>query len=112
MKYDLPPVDQLIELAKTNPEELERMRKQHVENLIADAPQHMQRRLRGLQFQIDSRRSLHDNPMGSCVMLSKMMLDSLSKLNSALQGTEAKRPENAKRAGVASVIPFPAAVNN
>ncbi len=112
MKYDLPSVDQLIELAKTNPEELERMRKQHVESLIARAPEHMQRRLRGLQFQIDSRRSLHENPMGSCMMISKMMLDSLSKLNSALHGVEVERPDNAKQTGMASVIPFPTAVNN
>lgn len=109
MKDELPSIDTLIALAKSNPDELERLRKRYVEQLIDTAPESIQRRLRGLQFQIDSRRSLHTTPMGSCIMLSKMMLDSLSRLNSALHGTLQATPVETGPA--AAVIPFPSAVN-
>ncbi len=110
MSYKLPSVDQLIQLAKDSPEELERLRQKHIEHLIDSAPKALQRRLRGLQFQIDSRRRLHDNPMGSCVTLSKMMLDSLSQLNSALHGSlDAPRKTESP---AAAILPFPAAANH
>lgn len=110
MTNELPSVDALIALAKKDPAALERLRQQQVEELIASAPEDMQRRLRGLQFEIDSRRALHKNPMGACVALSKMMLDSMTRLNEALHGMNA--PDAPATQPSAAVIPFSRAVNH
>src|SRR5688572_23385188 len=94
-------VDKLMELAKSNPAELERLRMQEVEKLINNAPEHLRNRLRGLQFQIDCKRKLHPNPLGACIAISRMMMDSLHALSMALHGREAQSPSRA------TVIPFP-----
>lgn len=109
MNIPLPSVDELIELAKRDPEGLENLRKQQIEQLITAAPEKLQNRLRGLQFQIDSRRRLHKSPMGACLMISDMMLDSLGRLNEALHGSITHTPP--KEARAASVLKFPAAAN-
>lgn len=83
---DLPGFDQMRALAQSNPEALERLRKQEVENVINSAPEHMQRRLRGLQFQIDCKRRAQKSPMGACIALSNMMHESLLRLNVVLNG--------------------------
>ena len=101
-----PDIDQLIELAQTDPGQLERIRKREVEALINSAAPHIQRRLRGLQFQIDCQRQIHPNSMGSCLTITKMMMASLNKLNDALQGIDASEPTHT---GGAAVINFPVA---
>lgn len=107
-----PNIDKLIELATTNPDELEKVRQQEIDDLIAGAPEHMQRRLRGLQFQIDCKRELHkDSPMGSCMAITHMMMDSLQHLNEVLHGysreTKHSDIDDNKR-----VLAFPAASGN
>ncbi|MFT7558938.1 MAG: hypothetical protein ACI93R_000841 [Flavobacteriales bacterium] len=101
-----PSFDRLSELAQRDPKQLERMRLQEVEQLIQSAPESYQRRLRGLQFQIDCKRELHKNSVGACVELSKMMLDSVQRLNTVLNGgfdnTDADTQEPSK------VVSFPA----
>lgn len=111
MSYELPSIDTLIELATNQPEELERIRRAQIERLINSAPAHLQRRLRGLQFQIDAKRSLHNNPMGACVMLSKMMFDSLSQLNSVLHNIKSGDVEPPKAAKQAAILRFPEAAS-
>lgn len=88
MQSEWPTPDQLIALAKNNPAGLEAFRHRQIEQLIASAPEAMQRRLRGLQFQIDCKRRLHRSPLGACIALSKMMFDSVYQLNDALQGLQ------------------------
>lgn len=110
----LPSVDKLIELATNNPEALEQLRQNQVNALIASAPKHMQRRLRGLQFQIDCKRQLHDNsPMGSCMAITKMMMDSLQGLNEALHGYVNQDTSYKHKSGheKTEIIPFPATAN-
>lgn len=112
MNNKLPTIDQLIELAKNNPEELERLRQRQVNALIASAPEHMQRRLRGLQFQIDCKREIHSSAMGSCLAITRMMMDSLQQLNQALQGlTGEQAPLPQSNTKPSMVIPFPATAN-
>jgi hypothetical protein len=78
---DFPNFDQLLKLAQEKPEELERFRQEQVELLINEAPVESQRRLRGLQFQIDAQRELHqDSPMGACMKISQMMHESFAEL--------------------------------
>lgn len=115
MKYELPSIDQMIEMAVSNPEELERLRAKHIEHAITSAPVHMQQRLRGLQFQIDGKRRVHSTPMGSCIAISKMMLQSVSKLSAALHGSvdnefsdiERADPKQSSASTSAMIIPFP-----
>lgn len=86
MSHEWPGIDYLMSLAKTNPDALEAFRKSEVEKLIQRAPESLQRRLRGLQFQIDCKRQLHRSSMGACLELSRMMQESIQALNNALQG--------------------------
>ena len=51
---DFPSFEELLELAKNNPESLERLRQRLIDQTIRQAPLNDQRRLRGLQFQIDA----------------------------------------------------------
>jgi hypothetical protein len=78
---DLPKFEELINLARHNPEALEKLREKHVEKLIGSAAAACQPRLRGLQFQIDAHRSIHANsPLGSCMKISQMMHESFAEL--------------------------------
>jgi len=78
---DFPNFDTLLKLAKEKPEELEKFRQYQVETIINQAPEGSQRRLRGLQFQIDAQRKLHnDSPMGACLKISQMMHESFAEL--------------------------------
>lgn len=85
---DLPDFDELVRLAKEDPEELERIRAEAVETLINKAPLESQRRLRGLQFQVDMERQKAKNPMDSCIRVSKMMHDSFNTLRDALNAAQ------------------------
>ena len=82
---DFPTFDELLKLAQEDPEKLEAYRQEQVEKLINEAPESSQRRLRGLQFQIDAQRKIHhDSPMGSCMSISKMMHESFAELRTWL----------------------------
>lgn len=102
---DLRNFDQMRALAQSNPEALERMRIREVENIINSAPEHMQRRLRGLQFQIDCKRSAQKSSLGACIAISKMMHESLHRLNAVLNG-KALAEEEIKES---KVLSFPVA---
>ena len=81
-----PNFDELMKLANEKPELLEALRKQKINEIIDNAPAEMRHRLRGLQFQIDCQRRIHKTPLASCLTISKMMCDSLNKLNDVLNG--------------------------
>ncbi len=110
MQTEWPNVEQLIALAKTNPEALEQLRHQEIEKLIARAPEDLRRRLRGLQFQIDVKRRLHKSAMGACIELSKMMFDSVHELNDALQGLHQNSTAGINKQRTAAIIPITRAV--
>jgi hypothetical protein len=77
----LPSFDELLKLAQNNPGELERLRQQQVNKLIENAPASYRHRLRGIQFQIDAQRSIHNrSPLGSCMKISQMMHESFAEL--------------------------------
>lgn len=110
MQTEWPDAEQLIALAKNNPDALEQFRQQQIEKLIASAPENLQRRLRGLQFQIDCKRRLHQSPMGACIELSKMMFDSVYQLNDVLQGLRGTEEPATRPTHRAAVIPITRAV--
>ncbi len=63
--------------AQHDPEAFERLRCEAIDELIESAPEHMQQRLRGLQWQIDQVRRQSKTPMDACRRLSDMMWDRL-----------------------------------
>jgi hypothetical protein len=113
---EMPSFDEMVRLAKTDPEALERIRLQLIEDTIADAPEACHRRLRGLQFQIDMERRRAGNPMGACVRISKMMHDSLytlrQTLNSAIGEPVDAALETFEPAKPATIVAFPMQANS
>lgn len=81
----LPKFDELMKLAQEQPEQLEALRQEHIDQLINNADERHQQRLRGLQFQIDSQRKIHNSsPMGACMKIGKMMHESFAELRAYL----------------------------
>ena len=98
MQQELPDFDTLKELAEQDPKALEDLRQQFVDELIASASPDIQRRLRGIQFQIDAQRRIHKNPMAACIKLSAMMHESFSELRYLLNDVAGQGPESPKPA--------------
>lgn len=115
---DFPNFDELLKLAKTNPEALEQFRQEQVEKIISEAPDSSKQRLRGLQFQIDAQRQIHhDSPLGSCMKISLMMHESFAELRGWLNQVtgvndplriEADMIQEEESATAAKILPFPA----
>ncbi len=97
MQQELPDFDTLKQLAENNPRALEELRQQFVNDLIDNAPADLQRRLRGLQFQIDAQRRIHKTPMAACIKISQMMYDSFSELRYLLNDVTGQGPEMPRR---------------
>ncbi len=90
MPCRLPPFDDLIELARNRPDELEKLRITLCESAIRGAPAALRPQLRGLQFRIDMESRRYSTPMERCLRISSMMHESLAELAQAF----ANVPEN------------------
>ncbi len=99
----MPSFDELRKLADSNPEQLEALRQQMIEETINNAPPAFQRRLRGLQFQVDMERRRARNPMDSCIRVSKMMHDHLYQMRQTINGAEVDT--RSALAGFTSALP-------
>ena len=84
-KPSLPDFDTLRDLARENPEELERLRVALCQKVIDEAPDHAKPRLKGLMFQINARREIARSHMESTQELSGMMNHSLKRMQSMLK---------------------------
>jgi len=111
MKKPLPPFERMMDMAKNDPEALERLRLDMVRDAINSAPEEYRQRLHGLQFQIDGKRLTSKNPMHACIEISKMMHESLMELKTYINGLEGKEdlPQQAQ-AQQATVLRFPSEV--
>ena len=69
--------DHWAKLAKEQPEEFERQRQLVIEEIIAKSPHSYQKRMQGLQWQIDQIRLQANNPMAACIKISSMMWDTV-----------------------------------
>ena len=107
----LPSFDELMRLASQEPEKLEDLRKNWVDTTINSAPEPYQRRLRGLQFQIDMERERASNPVSSCIRISQMMHEGLANLREAINKTENDNLEEDNEMS-AAVIPFPLSISD
>jgi hypothetical protein len=95
-------------LAREDPAQFELRRRETVEAAIAQAPQALQPRLRGLQFRIDLERTRAKTPLGATLRLHAMMWDEFQALRDALNrlaqiDLRAQRPA---QGASAQVIPF------
>ena len=88
MKYEFPDVDTLMEIAKNDPDALDRIKQEAVDDLINSAAEKDQQRLRGLQWQVDMELKKSKNPMEGCIKVSEMMHEKLWELRAALQNQE------------------------
>ncbi len=86
--YQLPSFDEMRELAEKNPEAFEKLREAAIEATISEAPEEMQPRLRGLQFQMNADRDIADNPMDSMIKSNKRMMESFNKLKTLMETWE------------------------
>ena len=87
MSTHWPTFDELLALAENAPDKLEELRQREITRIIDSAPERLRKRLHGLQFQINCQIELHPTPLGACMAISKMMHESLAKLNDALNGS-------------------------
>lgn len=83
---DMPTFDELKNLAEKHPEGFEQLRAALIEDCIRSSSACSQNRLRGLQFVIDTRRQLANNPIKALLELQAMMHESLQRLNRAFHG--------------------------
>lgn len=65
--------DEWANLAQADPDAFERRRREAIDSLIVSAPEHLQPRLQGLQFQVEMERRRSRTPYASCVRVSRMM---------------------------------------
>ncbi|GAA6133969.1 hypothetical protein NBRC116188_07580 [Oceaniserpentilla sp. 4NH20-0058] len=111
MKKPLPSFERMAEMAKNDPDALERLRLEMVRDAIQSAPEEYRQRLHGLQFQIDGKRLLSKNPMQACIEISRMMNESLLELKTYINGidgdTDTPLPSIAEPA---KVLKFPTEV--
>jgi hypothetical protein len=95
-------------LARENPDEFERRRREVVEAAIAQAPEALQPRLRGLQFRIDLERQRAKTPLGAAIRLHCMMWNEFQALRDALNRLAASDlgPHTKATSSPARVIAF------
>ena len=98
--------DEWLELSKTDPESFETRRLKEIEELISNAPEDKQHRLRCLQWKIDRVRDKMTTPMAACVAISDMMWDSLDTPNQLYHNCESVTTE---KAGKRVIAPLPEA---
>ena len=81
---ELPDFDTLKELAANEPSRLDAILEQQIDQLMAKASPEQQRRLRGLQFEIDGQRRLAKNNIDSCIRIANMMRESFYLMRSEM----------------------------
>jgi hypothetical protein len=84
----LPTFEALLALAKEDPVEFEALRDQLCKQIVDQAPEHISRRLKGLQFKINMERRRSKTALKSCLELSKLMNNSLIELDEALSNPQ------------------------
>ncbi len=105
MINELPEFDVLVEMARNDPQGLERLRNQ-LTNKVIDAQEDAlkKQRLKGLAFQIDMERKRAGTPMAATIKLSEMMCWKLAELNRCfLQPEDIATPT---KDASADIVPF------
>ena len=69
--------DEWSKLSQSDAEAFERRRREVIDSIIAESPEHMRERLRRLQWRVDAARRRYKHPLKSCVVIFNMMWDSV-----------------------------------
>ena len=80
-----PGFDELMIMARQQPEAFEQKRLQLIEALIASQPVDRQQNLRRLQWRIDQENRKSSSSMGRCVRLSEMMWERFNVMRAQLE---------------------------
>ncbi|MFG0835418.1 DUF3135 domain-containing protein [Aeromonas bivalvium] len=91
---ELPDFDTLKRLAASEPQLLETLLYEQIEAVIASAGPDQQRRLRGLQFQVDCQRRLAKNPIDSCIRIVNMMQETFFLMHCEMNRLCSLSPED------------------
>jgi len=81
---ELPNFDELVNLAKNEPEKFDAMRQQLNQQLIALASDEQQKVLEGLVFKIEMQRRKSKNTTQFNILLSQLMISSFVEMQSLL----------------------------
>ncbi len=102
--------DEWMNLAKTDPAAFDARRKQVIDDLIENAPEHIRQRLKSFQWRIDMERARCENPLQACIKLSNMMWELVygdrGFLWSLQQFADSKALPTAATAASAQVLPL------
>lgn len=81
LRSRLPSHEELSKLARDDPPAYEALRREIIEDFIANAPEKQKPRLQGLQFRIDSLRRLSRSALGSTIRIYDLMWKSFVTMN-------------------------------
>ena len=105
-KRDTFDFDFWLRLARENPAEFETMRKHALQEVIDRTPAPGHQRMQGLQWQVDRLRERADNPMASCVQISKMMWNAVLGERGLLDALENPGKWAGDKTSEAKVVPL------
>lgn len=83
-----PPFDELAELARSDPEAFEALRRRLVESHIARSPVEQKLKLQRMQFRINGVLKRSSNPVHACILLQSMLAENTSRMSDALIGLQ------------------------
>ncbi len=72
-------------LHRADPQAFEARRKAALAAVIDGAPEHVQPRLRGMQFRLEMERARAGSDLAACLKAQSLMWDSLTRLRDALE---------------------------
>lgn len=82
---ELPCFEELSRLARDDPQALEVLRGELINDCIGNAPEHLRLTLRRLQFRVDGIRRRSRTPLAAVVKLNLLMWGGFLEMNDALQ---------------------------
>lgn len=97
-------------LAREDAAAFERRREGLLQQFIAQAPQHLQERLRRLQWRIDAERRRYKHPLKSCMAVHAMMWESMYSSGGLLEALNTLREpllgQSQEPSRSADILPF------
>ena len=111
MRRTLPAFDVLVDMARNEPDRLEKLRCQLTKHVINGAEsEEKRRRLEGVQFRIDMERRRAGSPLAATIRISEMMCHSLADLHKSMVTPLAEELPEPACPPQANVLKFPSTV--
>lgn len=108
MRRKLPAFDVLVDMARNDPDRLEKLRQRLTRHVIEGAQtDDKKRRLEGLQFRVDMERRKAGSPLAATIRISEMMCHSLADLHKSMVTPLVEEVELSQLPAKASVLQFP-----